>query len=237
MKVEQAQELLNPTKVCAHPFLQKMRSESLSDDQIRRFGIQWYKAATAHKKAFPGLIYNTTNDVVRFDLIHILRDEYGNGDVKSIHAFMLLRFLKSLKISDLEIAAESTIPEIQKFSSMVDNVWLKDHPVRAFGVHYALEVLAAEMHLAFGRGLRTASNSSTFDMEYFDYHGVAEVEHADVSDRGLRIYCETIENHDLIEQGLKQGVELIVLLWEGLDRHVFGNNSAKSVGLALKGAA
>jgi pyrroloquinoline quinone (PQQ) biosynthesis protein C len=234
MNIDQAQQILNPKRVCAHPFLRRMDALSLSDTQVRRFGVQWYKAATAHKKAFPGLIYNTTNDVVRFDLIHILRDEYGNGEVHSIHASMLLRFLKSLGLSESDIANEETIPEITKFSAMVDTIWLNDNPIRAFGVHYALEVLAATMHQSFGRGLRTAQNSAEFDLEYFDYHGIAEVEHADVSDRGLQIYSEKNENHDLLEEGLKQGVELITLLWDGLDRHVFGNEAIDSIDHSAK---
>src|SRR5580700_2745575 len=110
MELRQARDILDIERVCQHRFLRNMSSRSLSDDQVRRFGIQWYKAAAAHKKAFPGLIYNTANDVVRFDLIHILRDEYGNGDVNSIHAFMLLRFLKSLGYSQSDIASYATIP-------------------------------------------------------------------------------------------------------------------------------
>jgi pyrroloquinoline quinone (PQQ) biosynthesis protein C len=226
MDIQQAHDILETTRVCDHPFLRSMNSRTMSDDQVRRFGIQWYKAAAAHKKAFPGLIYNTTNDVVRFDLIHILRDEYGNGDVNSIHGFMLLRFLKSLGYSEADIASYSTIPEVQEFSRLVDDIWLNDHPVRAFGVHYALEVLAAEMHQTFGRGLRTAEKSSTFNMEYFDYHGIAEIEHADISDRGLLIYDEQPQNRDLLTDGLKQGKDLICLLWDGLDKHVFGNEIA-----------
>jgi pyrroloquinoline quinone (PQQ) biosynthesis protein C len=223
MDVQQAQHTLDTERVCQHRFLVHMSSRALSDDQVRRFGVQWYKAAAAHKKAFPGLIYNTTNDVVRFDLIHILRDEYGNGDVNSIHAFMLLRFLKSLGYSEGDIASYSTIPKVQEFSRLVDEIWLREHPVKAFGVHYALEVLAAKMHQAFGRGLRTAEASEMFDMEYFDYHAVAEIEHADVSDRGLLIYGELTQNHALLAEGLKQGKDLICLLWDGLDQHVFGS--------------
>jgi pyrroloquinoline quinone (PQQ) biosynthesis protein C len=226
MDVQQAHDILETKRVCQHQFLINMNSKTLSDDQVRRFGIQWYKAAAAHKKAFPGLIYNTTNDVVRFDLIHILRDEYGNGDVNSIHGFMLLRFLRSLGYSEADIAGYSTIPEVQEFSRLVDDIWLHEHPVKAFGVHYALEVLAAEMHQAFGRGLRTAETASTFDMEYFDYHGVAEIEHADISDRGLLVYDEQPQNRALLTDGLKQGKDLICLLWDGLDRHVFGSEIA-----------
>jgi pyrroloquinoline quinone (PQQ) biosynthesis protein C len=222
MDIQQAQQILDTTSVCQHEFLRNMRSRTLSDGQVRRFGIQWYKAAAAHKKAFPGLIYNTPNDIVRFDLIHILRDEYGNGELNSVHAFMLLRFLKSLGYSESDISKYPMISEIQEFSRLVEDIWLHGNPVQAFGVHYALEVLAAEMHLAFGRGLRTAEQSSTFDMEYFDYHGIAEVEHADISDRGLQVYGEQPGNDSLLREGLVQGKELICLLWDGLDRHVFG---------------
>src|SRR5580692_4071383 len=217
MDVERAHLILDTRAVCQHHFLRNMNSKVLSADQVQRFGIQWYKAATAHKKAFPGLIYNTIDDVVRFDLIHILRDEYGNGNLHSIHASMLLRFLKSLGYSQADIASFPTIAEIQKFSERVDNIWLRQHPVKAFGVHYALEVLAAEMHQSFGRGLRTAADSASFDMEYFDYHGVAEIEHADVSDRGLLIYGNEPKNELLLTEGMCLGKELICLLWDGLD--------------------
>src|SRR4051812_8834531 len=115
MDARQAHEILDKSRVCHHPFLQHMTSRNLSDAEVHRFGIQWYKAAAAHKKAFPGLIYNTTNDVVRFDLIKILGDEYGNGQLEQIHAFMLLRFLDSLGYSLSDIANIPTIPEIKQF--------------------------------------------------------------------------------------------------------------------------
>jgi|HubBroStandDraft_2_1064218.scaffolds.fasta_scaffold03649_6 pyrroloquinoline quinone (PQQ) biosynthesis protein C len=225
MNVEEAQLILQSNLICQHQFLHHMNTFKLSGSQVRRFGIQWYKAATAHKRAFPGLIYNTIHDVVRFDLVHILRDEYGNGDVASIHAFMLLRFLNSLGYSEGDIAEFSTLPEIMEFSRRVDDIWLRQNPVKAFGVHYSLEVLAAKMHQSFGRGLRTAAGSAEFDLEYFNYHGVAEIEHADISDRGLLIYGEHAENRALLTEGLEEGKDLICLLWDGLDKHVFGSDA------------
>src|SRR5437870_221653 len=69
-----------------HRFLARFRDETLSRDQLRTFAVLWYKTAREHKLAFPALIWNLPDDDVRFDLIDILREEYGNGDRDMIHA-------------------------------------------------------------------------------------------------------------------------------------------------------
>jgi pyrroloquinoline-quinone synthase len=216
-----ARTMLDKSGVKKHEFLRRMSDGGLSNEQVRQFAIQWFKAASAHKKAFPALIYNTSDDVVRFDLIRILRDEYGNGDVEYIHARLLKRFLHAVGISDKEVLDTSVAEEISEFSNQIENVWLQGHPVEAFGVHYALEFLASEMHEAFFKGLNSLNRWDSNDLEYFEYHGRVEAEHADISDRGFDIYCNETANVRYLVKGLNTGIDLMRLLWDGLNRQVF----------------
>lgn len=89
--VEKAIEQMSSSRAYRHPFLNELRSKAMDLEGAKRFAAQWYKAATAHKKAFPGLIYNTPDDRVRLQLIEILREEYGFGAEDRVHARILER--------------------------------------------------------------------------------------------------------------------------------------------------
>src|SRR5437773_644497 len=86
-----------------HRFLTEFERQELGRDELKKFAIQWYKTARAHKQAFPTLIYNTRDDEIRFDLIDILNEEYGDGNRELIHARLLMRFLNALGLSERDV--------------------------------------------------------------------------------------------------------------------------------------
>lgn len=85
--------------IMSHPFLDRFAAGELDDQGLRRFAVQWYKTARVHKRAFPYVVAVTRNDDIRFGLIHILNEEYGEGNSDRIHARLLERLLQRLGIS------------------------------------------------------------------------------------------------------------------------------------------
>jgi pyrroloquinoline quinone (PQQ) biosynthesis protein C len=207
--------------VMDHPFLLRFASTRLDRDQLRRFAIQWYKTARAHKLAFPALVLNTRDDDIRFDLIEILNEEYGSGDREKIHARLLMHFLRALGAEEEDVEASPTLGAVDSFSKRVLAIWRDADPIRAFGLHFALEYLASALHAHFARGLRKYEFLSQQDRRYFDYHEEAEPHHADFSELGMHTYADTPSNRCLLELGVEEGIQLLGQLWDEFDAHVF----------------
>ena len=214
---------MDRTTTMHHAFLSRFRDERLSTEELKTFGVLWYKVARMHKKAFPAVILNVTDDDVRFDLIEILREEYGNGDKRRIHARLLLRFLSALGLDEGDVDRATTPREVGRFGEEVLTIW-KDGPEgRAFGLHFGLEYLASALHGYFADGLAKYEFLSRETREYFEYHRVAEVEHADHSEAGFRFYAAGAARRELL-CGVEDAVELLEGLWSAFDRYVFGTD-------------
>jgi pyrroloquinoline quinone (PQQ) biosynthesis protein C len=204
-----------------HPLLNELRGGPMDRDGAIRFATQWYKAATAHKRAFPGLIYNTPDDHVRLQLIEILREEYGFGEASRVHARILEKFVRALGLDVTRVASAVSNPEVEAFSREVDEAWSKGDPVKAFGVHFALEYLAANMHKAFFAGVQTLGLDAD-DIEYFAIHSIAEDEHSRIAEDGMR-YLDTLEaNRDRLLAGVEAGTKFVEALLDGLARAYSG---------------
>jgi len=205
---------MEASRAMRHPFLQQFRDAQLPLEALRTFGILWYKTARYHKQAFPALIWNIPDDNVRFDLIDILREEYGNGDRTMIHASMLQRFLTALGVSEADVEATPTPAGIQAFGARVLEIWRGAPPAYAFGLHFALEYLAASLHTYFADGLEKYPFLSIGDRQYFEFHRAAEPMHADLSEAGFLHYAISEENRAALTTSVEEGITLLNHLWD-----------------------
>lgn len=226
--LEQIKAEMSQHPAMNHEFLVRFKDEELSKGSLKKFAIQWYKTAKKHKEALPAIVYNVKDDDVRFDLIDILNEEYGTGDRNRIHARLLQKFLRCLDISDQKILRTETLPEVEIFGREVLRIWKDGNEVHAFGLHFALEFLASSLHYHFSKGLEKYEFFTESDREYFDYHKVAEVHHADFSENGILIYGKTAENREQLRAGVAKGVELIQMLWDSFNRHIFQTKNMDS---------
>ncbi len=214
--VDESVSRLERSRSFGHPFLASLRAGSMSGPGARAFAVQWYKAATAHKRAFPGLIYNTRDDELRVQLIEILHEEYGFGDSQRVHARILEKFLHALDIDPEATVDMPTDPRVQEFSDRVDELWSRGDYVKAFGVHFALEFLAANMHQAFHTAVQTLGLEPDA-IEYFQLHSIAEEEHAKLAERGVGHLCGDEDNQRKLMDGMREGAEVVSILLDGLE--------------------
>ena len=214
--LEAATGTMAESRAFTHNLLERMRTDRACVESAKRFAVQWFKAATAHKKAFPGLVYNVKDDEVRLGLIDILNEEYGFGELDMVHARVLYRFLQALGISVEEAEASETADGVDYFSRHVDAAWLKSDPDFAYGVHYALEFLAANMHQAFYVNVAKLGLPED-SIAYFKIHSTAEIEHAEKARQGLKVLARDSESEARLVAGMEHGTELVERLLDGLE--------------------
>jgi pyrroloquinoline quinone (PQQ) biosynthesis protein C len=208
-------EYMRASKAYSHTFLSQLRSSPMNRRGAEGFAVQWYKAATAHKKAFPGLIYNMPDDRVRLQLIEILREEYGYGEETRVHANILRKFVLGLGLSVEAILSMPSVPGVSAFSHDVDEIWTRGDPIKAFGVHFALEFLAANMHKAFYAGVQTLGLGPD-DIEYFQIHSVAEDQHSELAAEGMCYLAMNEANRECLREGVELGSQFVEMLLDGL---------------------
>lgn len=201
-----------------HPFLRELRASGFDRDCARSFAAQWFKAALAHKQSFPGLVYSSTLDEIRLQLIEILREEYGFGEKDQIHSVVLERFLRALGLEAKEVILMPAEPEINAFAKGIDGAWAHGEPVSGFGVHFALEYLAARMHQFFYVAVSTIPGIEQDDIEYFKLHNAVEIQHCSTAMDGIRVLATDPANADRLLNGVRRGIQLVDLLLDGLHR-------------------
>ena len=226
--ISNVDDQMRASRAYQHPFLDQMCTKGMDRQTASRFAVQWFKAATAHKKSFPGLIYNSDNDDIRLGLINILDEEYGFGDPAEIHSRLLGSFLTALGIAPEQAHRAAATPGVTEFGRRVDEYWLGGAPKFAYGVHYALEFLAANMHKAFFSGVSRLGLPDE-SVRYFRLHSTVEDEHAEKARAGLLLLAsEGADARRVLEDGIRCGTELVGILLDGLE-DACGNLSAEAV--------
>lgn len=207
-----------------HDFFRQFRGTK-TPDQIKHFAVQWFFAARNHKRAFPFFVGITQDDFVRCKLIEVLRDEYGKGDPTKIHGVLLKQLLiHGLKMSTAEIEQVKILPGVEFFSKKTFSVWQDlAEPIKAFGYHFALEYIAEDVHAAFAEGLK-GNNFSDVDLAYFNYHKVAEKEHASIAGEGLEKYAHNPENRTKLIEGAQEAIYALIPMWDDMESVMFQDN-------------
>lgn len=214
--VPQAEAQMRVSRAFAHPLLDRLRSEPVDHNSFREFAAQWYQAATAHKKSFPGLIYNMDDDEIRLGLIDILDEEYGYGELDQVHARLLGNFVTAIGLALADVERAERTAGVDRFAREVDDLWLRAEPRVAYGVHFALEYLAANMHKAFYAGVSKLGLPED-SIHYFKLHSTVEEEHAAKAETGLLKLAVDQEAEAALMEGIRKGTELVEALLDGLE--------------------
>ena len=207
--------------VMHHPFLVRFEHEMLDREQLERFAGQWYKTATAHREAFPSLIANIKDDDLRFELIEILNEEYGNGDQARIHARLLERWLRGIGLSVADVDAMEPLPGVKAFSARISEIWKNgEHPL-AIGLHFGLEYLASAFQPHLSRGFAKYDFLTDSEREYFEVHAEAEIRHVAYSENGFLRYADDLEDRLKLVDGIRTAQRLLGVVWDQFDGLVF----------------
>lgn len=222
--------------VVEHSFFERFGEGGLSSDELRRFATQWYKTIEEHKKAFPGLVYNTSkyDSRIATAFLGILFDEYGglrtfdssglviNTDYR--HTDLFLRVPLELGLTKEQIDQTATISGVADFGRLVDRFWLNGSLGMALGIAFVFESIGADFHEKLYEGLRKSGKISENGLSYSRMHsqkGGAEDRHKQTVSDLLELYSGKAEE---LDKGVDKGCEILLGLWSSLEGHVFGSS-------------
>lgn len=210
-----ASSLLESGRASSHLFLQRFRKDYFSFEELRFFAIQWHLTARAHRLSFPRLIAAIEDESVRFDLVCILYEEYGDGDPAKLHVDLLAQFLSAFGETKSSALETMPIPSVDVFQSTLRKTW-EVGDARAFGLQYGLECLAKEMQACFADGLLKYDYISAKSRQYFDVHAEAEIRHVSGTENGLDYYLNQDDGFDQLLSGVALADTLLADIWDSM---------------------
>lgn len=208
-------------KVINHEFLRRLGDGKLNKNQIIKFALDY----NFYCQCFPQLLGYAAgkikDDKTRMPIIENLWEEHGEGDLQKSHRQLFINFLKSLGISDYEIAkskpTEATKKYIDELLSICEN-------------GDALEVLAL-----LGPGTEYFS-SKEFDvifksLQKYPFGGNLDLDfwsvHIDLDDHHYHDMLKSIEPlliTDLDERRVEEislkTIELELFYWDEMNKYI-----------------
>jgi len=212
-------------RVMHHRFLLKFQRGGVQRVRLCSFLVQWLKMSTAHRRAFPALIANVKDDDVRFDLIAILNEEYGEGDRSRIHVRLLERLLRAAEVDLATAQVAAPLQSVVSFERKLFDIWSSAPEPEAFGLHFGLEYLASAQQHYCAIGIRSYSFLTPFDREYFDLHAEAEIRHIATSESGFLHYAGMSDGPDLLRRGIELAGRLLGAVWDDFDALLYSDRS------------
>lgn len=213
--VSASNNLLDKGRASSHPFLKHFREDYFDFEDLHFFAVQWHLTARAHRLSFPWLIAAIEDETVRFDLVCILHEEYGEGDRKKLHVDLLAQFLATFGETKASVLDIEPIPPVATFHSELRKTW-QTGDARAFGLQYGLECLAREMQICFAEGLLKYNYISSESRQYFDIHAEAEKRHVSVTENGLDYYLHQDNGYDQLLSGVVLADNLLTDIWDAM---------------------
>ena len=205
------------------PFYYKFRDRSLSDEQLRRFAVQYFWFCKNFIRVLVGLIYNTpdSEEEVRLELVKTLYSELGYGQKQGIHLNLLRKFTAALNISEQELNEAEIIPEVEQYIRELGEIFLKADYREAIGAEFGVEITAATEFTFLYPGVKKYLWFSPEDIVFFKFHLAEEKKHGDWLTEAVSKIVVKDEDRRLVERGALRAAELWNQFWIGMDRYVF----------------
>ncbi|MBI2665235.1 iron-containing redox enzyme family protein [Candidatus Woesearchaeota archaeon] len=161
------------------PFYYKFRDRNLTDQQLRRFAVQYFWFCKNFIKVLVGLVYNTpdSQEDVRLELVKTLYSELGYGQKENIHLNLLRKFTTALNISDQELEEVEPISEVDQYIRELGDIFLKADYREAIGAELGVEITAAPEFTFLYPGIKKYSlwNQFWIGMDEYVFQGGDEL--------------------------------------------------------------
>ena len=205
------------------PFYYKFRDRNLSEEQLRRFAVQYFWFCKNFIRVLVGLVYNTpdSEEEVRLQLVKTLYSELGYGKKEGIHLNLLRKFTTALNISQQELDEAVPIPDVEQYIRELGDIFLKADYREAIGAEFGVEITAAPEFTFLYPGVKKYSRFSPEDIIFFKFHLTEEELHGDWLTEAVAKIAESDKDRRLVEKGALRAAELWNQFWVGMDQYVF----------------
>lgn len=202
--------------VLRHPFYRAWQEGTLPLEALRTYAVQYYRHVDAFPTYLSALHARCDDRETRKVLLRNLRDEEEGPDD---HPTLWLRFASATGCDPEEAESADALPEtVEAIAAFRDAVGTG--PIsRGLAALHAYESMVPEVAGEKIRGLAEHYGiSGSPATDYFEVHGVLDVEHAAETREALASRLEAGDDPDAAEEGAKIALDAVWRLLDGVCR-------------------
>jgi len=212
-----------------NPYLDRFKTGALTDEEFRRFAVEFYNFARFFPKILVAQLVNTEDEAVADELTTVLYSELGDGRPKNRHELLYRDFLRSVGMDVHEALTRPMLPSTRAYIDGMEQLYSSGNHATALGASFGLENMAITMwdHLIPGLKVLQASRYSQMDMTYFTFHRDLEVTHEDAMKKAVAavdggaaggLGKMTERERDDFRRGVTAVLDYLEGFWMGLHR-------------------
>src|SRR5207245_8085143 len=207
-----------------NPYLDRFKTGALTDDEFRRFAVEFYNVARFCPKNRLSQRVNSEDEAVADELTTVLYSELGDGRTKNRHELLYRDFLRSVGIDVHEAMTRPMLPSTHAYIDGLEQLYSDGNHHAALGASFGLENMAITMwdHLIPGLTHIRKGRYPEIDMTYFKFHRELESTHEDAMQNAVAAVdgnpqkAMTSQQRRALRRGKKAGLDYLEGLRMGL---------------------
>jgi pyrroloquinoline quinone (PQQ) biosynthesis protein C len=214
-------------------YLERFQRGDLTDEEFRRFAIEFYSFARFFPKILVAQLVNTEDETVADELTKVLYSELGDGRTRNRHELLYRDFLRSIGSDVHEAMTHPMLPSTKSYIEGMEELYSSGNHATALGASFGLENMAITMwdHLIPGLTRLRATRYPDMDMTYFTFHRELESGHEDAMEKAVAAIdgngeagsgAMSAQDREDFHRGVKAVLDYLEGFWMGLERRTPG---------------
>src|ERR671936_556478 len=116
-----------------NPYLERFKTGALTDEEFRRFAVEFYNFARFFPKILVAQLVNTEDERVADELTKVLYSELGDGQAHHRHELLYREFLRSVGIDVHEAMTRPMLPSTRAYIDGMESLYSDGNHARALG--------------------------------------------------------------------------------------------------------
>lgn len=200
-------------------FIDRFAEGNITDDEFRRFSIEFYHFTREWPSILSTLLVNTPDENDAASLTTILVSELGDDDPGKRHELLYRKYLRSLGMDPREMVKNHQLGSTKAWLDGMRDYFSGDH-FEALGAEFGLENMAIPMWdkilAGFEKWKETHPDYSGMDIEYFTFHRALEEKHEEAMEDVLGTHKDDPVAQEKFLIGAKGILDLEEKFWLGL---------------------
>ncbi len=200
-------------------FINRFAKGQVSEEEFRRFSIEFYHFTREWPAILGTLLVNTPNEDDAANLTTILVSELGDMDPTKRHELLYRKYLRSIGIEPAEIVKKEQEKTTKAWLDGMRNFFSSDY-YEALGAEFGLENMAIPMWDKLLAGFSIIREKypkyKNADIEYFTFHRELEEHHEEAMEDVLGTHKKEPTARENFLKGAEGILKLENKFWLGL---------------------
>ena len=203
-------------KATNNEFIDRFARGEISEDEFRRFSIEFYHFTREWPSILSVLLVNTPDENDAANLTTILVSELGDDDPNKRHELLYRKYLRSIGIEPGGMVKREQLRNTKAWLDGMRTYFAGDH-FEALGAEFGLENMAIPMWDKILAGMKIWTERhpqySKMDIRYFTFHRELEQHHEEAMENILGTHKDNPEAREKFMKGANGILSLEEKFW------------------------